>query len=74
MDCILKLINKYSTRGGSASPRRDGQEHEDYNSTPSSAKVKNGGDISPLPHTSTCCGAPLIEPRNIFPFLLCVYI
>jgi hypothetical protein len=32
------------------------QEHKADHSPPSSAEVKNGGDISPFPHTSSWCG------------------
>jgi hypothetical protein len=33
-----------------------GQEHRSEHSSPSSAKVKNGGAIPPLPHTSSRSG------------------
>jgi hypothetical protein len=36
----------------------------------SSAEVKNGGTIPPLLHTSSWCGAYLIEHRDIFTFTL----
>jgi hypothetical protein len=37
--------------------RNKGQEREAAHSPPSSIKVKNGGAISPLPHTPSWCGA-----------------
>jgi hypothetical protein len=37
-------------------------------SAPSSAEVKNGGVITPLPHTSQLRDAYLIKPRDKFAF------
>jgi hypothetical protein len=41
-----------------------------YNSLPSSAEVKNGGTISPLPHMSSWHGAYLIKHMDNFFFSL----
>jgi hypothetical protein len=46
------------------------QGHETDHSPLSSAKVKNGGAILPLPHTSSWHGAYLIKPRDNFTFIL----
>jgi hypothetical protein len=44
------------------------QGREADHSSPSSVEVKNSGTKSPLPHTSSWCGAYLIKHRDSFTF------
>jgi hypothetical protein len=44
------------------------RRHEADHSSPSSAEVKNGGTIPPLPHTSSWRGASLMKPWDHFTF------
>jgi hypothetical protein len=54
------------TRGGDLSPGIKWPGHEVGHSSPSSAEVKNGRAIPPLPNTSLSRGAELIKHREDF--------
>jgi hypothetical protein len=82
----VDLNDPTGIRGISAGLKRQGREAD--HPPPSSAKVKNGGDIPPLPHTSSLYSAqgqlhlwyftprhPFFMPHNISTFyFLCVFI
>jgi hypothetical protein len=67
----LSLFHSVQTGSGvhptsDLSPGVNHGEPEADNCPPSSAEVKNGGDIPPLPHTFSCLDARLIKHRNKF--------
>jgi hypothetical protein len=53
--------------GGSFPGRAKRPRYEADQSPPYTFEIKNGGAITPLPHTSSWCGALLVKPgTNLF--------
>jgi hypothetical protein len=62
-------VTLYAVGTGALSLGVKWPEHEGYQSPPSSAKIKNSGTMSSVPHTSSWHGALLIKHSDNLTFV-----